>query len=481
MAGKRGLIIGLGVAAALVLLLVVLAMGGAVAWLRLGGASGPFVAPYRPAVALDGEHAMFVRQGFEGDGATPFSLRSDRLAGGTLEPAWTWAHPGQGLDAWTAEGPWVAAKLVFNGRGLEGPAFAFHRERGLAWETTQAAEVTLLDRDELLVRAGGSLTLVRLGETPSRAAWTAPAPAGAYVGFYGTTDRHVLLFNDGVGLHIVDRAGGGVPAVVADVQTFVGLSRARSEALVLRGGQLAIVGMDGKSQRTIDLADGKQLADTMEDPCLLGRHGEDWIIVYATTLDEIVGTTFTRPADRTLAAVNAETGEVRWRLPVGSWSLECSVTGDLPLDLDLESHLLVAGARSRSSGVELDGMIAYVNLEKGAFVWKQSFEGIARRPFLLHRAGSAAWVHLVDGNHPVVARFEAGKLRGAIRLPEVTFVSPELIAGDAAWLSVHRGEATHWLRVAGDDLTQTASDGPPSTEDARAWALDRMGLPEPAR
>jgi hypothetical protein len=467
--------------------LVALFAGGLGAyWALREGAPGPSDEDEQIAgiVALGDGKAIFV----QGYGISePMLVRGVHLSGSALADDWRWRAPdGYGTYGWkwrTAAG--LRAGELHPSQG-EGPhRLAVFDADGFVGEVPRVQDGAWIfseDGSALLVHEGDALALYRTA--PFERAWRTPVDGPQFVARLGLTPTLAVLYDGPI--RVFRRGDGSLVRTIAD-RELAGIDRARGELFFRRGAQMVVESLETGAERiVIDLAQGVELADGMEEPTLLGSHMGRWLFVYATELDHSFTSNgappWTRPAPRTLAAVDAESGVVVWRTALGPWQRWTPLWNQEIYDeRELPSTLLYYSDADLEGG-GTTGHLASIRLSDGSVVWQQDYQHATRGNALFARTGDVAYLRVRapnEGSSSALVRFDAGRFTGAVRLPD--------FAGDVRDPMVLSGEAwapmgvQSWALL-GADMSVRATGGPAERPaDARAFAIERLQLPVAAR
>ena len=480
-----GVRIAIGLGCVGLLLLVGAGIAGAVFYRSSPSAS----------VVTERRHHVSLGEGrtleFRGGVGSPLVVRVAEASGSALTERWSWTAP-EGFTAhpWRFErrGDVVVGDLHLASGGARDSdrLEVFDATRGhlASLERLVGQAFRLSDDGTLIAQAGGKVQRWRCQDGKAVCTWQAPLAEGSFATQLARTPRHVVVWNGPLTVFSTEGAEGSPPQVIAPLDDVVGVAAAREEVLLLRGGRLVAVSLaDGKARLDVELVPGKPLVDGLDDPVLLGARGGRWLIAYTTELAQSFSggaRSWLVPAEVTLAAVDPETGKVVWRRPLGRWV----VTGHrehLGTDEELPADLLLYGERDEDQATDLRGLLAAVSLDDGALRWECSFGGASRSNHLCARRGAATYLRVRDlpgRSRSAIARFEGGRLTGAVWLPDPfdSFWAPGLDA-NGLWL-----DAGGWLRVSGPELKTVGGAGDAArVGDARAWVADRLALPPAAR
>ena len=242
---------------------------------------------------------------------------------------------------------------------------------------------------------------------------------------------------------------------------------------------------DGSDHRVVDLGDGHPVGDGIDDPCLLGRYGDRWVVLYAVDLIASVqtnGQTYSIPAAKFVAAVDSTTGNVLWRRPVGRWEISCvenTFRDEFPSDAEIASPLMVHGVADVTGGGAQRGYLATNDLDTGAPVWETTFDRDSLGGNFFARRGTAVYARMGEANVDGLLRFDHGRLTAALRTRGLT---SDYAAPSTAADAVLDRRAARALDAVGPDLHVVSADGGrTAVTDARAWAIQRFALPPAAR
>ncbi len=462
---------------------VLLVGGGVAVWVvtSRGGGGDAESTTYTTFVALDGARALQVTQGNES-----LTVEGVRRAGASLATTWRWS-PGadQGVHPWMWERRGDLVLGEFHPARGEGPrrAVLFDARTGFVGAVTGLRSGSFGFADDHTAVAATATHMMLIDATRPTAAWQAPVPAGRFVPFVGGSATRVVVWNGA--LHSIARSDPTQARTLASVDDIVGLAATRDEALVVRQGRVDVVNLaTGEDRVSLDLGAGSPVAEGIDTPCLLGRHGGLWLVVYATARDQIFthnNRSWSIPARKTVAAVDAATGEVRWRVPLGSWEMRCTeqlFQHTLPSDRELPQALVFHGTASVRGGGGERGILGLLDLGAGVVRWQTTYEhaGLGGN-FFVYR-GPAVYARLGVYQNDALIRFEQGRLTGAVRLGGTSDrLHGPGTALEGAWVG---GAGWSFLAAPGLGVAATSPEATP-TEAARDWAILRFALPPAAR
>lgn len=487
----RTTVIVVGVLAVVLLLAAVAGLGGGAAWLLARDGSGADASRESESshigaiVGLGGGGALFVRG--SGIGA-PLTVARVDLDGADVREAWRWQAPrGYGNDAmlWQRGGEIGVGELhPTESTGGTRRLVAFHLGRG------PLGEVPAVERGAWLVSDDGAAILARTPDalssyatTPTlRPVWTTPIPPDTFVARLALTPSFAVVYHGA--MRVFRRTDGSLVREIPE-RVVAGIDAVRGEVLWLREGRIVVESLEtGIERLVLDLGAGAAIVDGMEEPSLLGSHAGKWIFVHSTTLDHSFSSTggppWVRNGARTLTAVDPASGAVAWRLDLGPWPRWAPFFHQRVYDQsELPASILLYSDGDVEGGGSVEGHLAYVSLTDGTLRWQVTYPHATRGNALWHAAGDSAFLRIREpgeGSRSALARFEAGRLTGAVWLPDFGGdPRAPMLLPEEAWLLNGDGG---WALVSGPRLTPRAqTPGKPPPTAALDFVRSRVQLP----